>query len=290
MHRLRLSLRFAGETWTTPGDIPAAEAAALKWLYDNTDGPNWTDNTNWGKTAVANDWFGITVVGGKVQKLEFTGGNNLVGSITNFAVDAFTAMTYLYLDTNASLAGDISGWTWPNTVQRIGLYSCGVGGDLTSVTWPTSLTFLLLHFSSVSGSPAGWTIPANSSRIYIYNTSMSGSMAGMPINSNMLLLFMNDNALSGAPDLSANTKLSQFKIEDNALSQADVDAVLLEVYTRRMGFTDATPELLIHGTNAAPSGVYQYAAVPSTGREYEYALENDDDAEGFNIWAITTTP
>ncbi len=50
------------------GDAPRADAqgsiatdrAALEALYDATDGPNWTDSTNWKTDAPLGEWFGVT--------------------------------------------------------------------------------------------------------------------------------------------------------------------------------------------------------------------------------------
>ena len=95
--------------------------------------------------------------------------------------------------------------------------------------------------------------------------------------------------VSGSPTLTINTNMSQFVFQDNVLSQADVDTNLLNIYNRRASFTNTTPSLNIGGTNSAPGGIYQYSANPSTGKEFIYALENDDDAEGFNKWTITYT-
>ena len=71
------------------------------------------------------------------------------------------------------------------------------------------------------------------------------------------------------------------------MSSTDCDNLLQRIYTDRASFTYATPALDIGGSNGTPSGTYQYAATPSTGLEYAYALENDDDGEGFNKWSIT---
>jgi len=38
----------------------ATDRAALEALYDATDGPNWTDSTNWRTDAPLGDWFGVT--------------------------------------------------------------------------------------------------------------------------------------------------------------------------------------------------------------------------------------
>ena len=66
------------------------ERAALVALYNATDGPNWTDNTNWLTDAPLGEWYGVdTDASGRVIHLELRGrwdhagyaGNGLLGSI-----------------------------------------------------------------------------------------------------------------------------------------------------------------------------------------------------------------
>jgi hypothetical protein len=83
--------------------------------------------------------------------------------------------------------------------------------------------------------------------------------------------------------------LDDFQCQDNGMTQSEVDTIIDDIYTNRANYTSATPSMNIGGTNAAPSGTYQYSATPSTGKEKIYALVNDDDAEGFNKWTITYT-
>ena len=61
--------------------VSEAELAALTDLYNATQGVGWANNTNW--LAEGQDvatWHGITVVEGKVQKIDLSA-NNLVGAI-----------------------------------------------------------------------------------------------------------------------------------------------------------------------------------------------------------------
>lgn len=120
--------RPIGDVWVTPNDIPADQAAALKWLYDNTDGANWTDNTNWGKTKTANDWFGVTVAGGVVTSLAVNS-NNLVGNISSWAVSDLSSMATLVIRSNPSLTGDISGWTVIAAMRFFHIYSTQLSGS-----------------------------------------------------------------------------------------------------------------------------------------------------------------
>ena len=58
-----------------------SEREALVALYHATDGPNWTDNTNWLSDAPMAEWYGVTTGdGGRVTGLSFTN-NQLTGPI-----------------------------------------------------------------------------------------------------------------------------------------------------------------------------------------------------------------
>jgi hypothetical protein len=64
-------------------------------------------------------------------------------------------------------------------------------------------------------------------------------------------------------------------IAGNALSQAQVNAVLLGLYTAAQSKTANGGTLVIDGTNAAPSGTYGAANPPTTGKAAAYELIND---------------
>ena len=49
------------ETTIPPGSEPlSGDAATLAAFYNATDGPNWSDNTNWLTDAPISDWSGVT--------------------------------------------------------------------------------------------------------------------------------------------------------------------------------------------------------------------------------------
>ena len=98
--------------------------------------------------------------------------------------------------------------------------------------------------------------------------------------------FQNLN-LAPAP-LDNLTKLYNLDLSYNDYSQADVDQFLAYLYAARMGNVagSAHAAYFQSGTSEAPSGTYQDATPPTTGKEYAYKLHNDPDAEGFKKWAI----
>ena len=172
---------------------------------------------------------------------------------------------------------------------------------------PLSEAAALLRFYNATGGPA-WTANVGWGTDPVVNNWQGVTVAGghvtqLDLNANNLIgsadnelaplagslinLALQTNAGLITANINALTVLQACTIQDMAWGQAIVDAFLLGMYTNRALYTDATPTLDISGTNAAPGGVYAYAAVPSTGNEYRYALVNDDDAEGFNTWVIT---
>jgi len=120
-------------------------------------------------------------------------------------------------------------------------------------------------------------------------TTVSGAITLWVLPATLQDLFISQSSLTGCPDFTSAVALRRFDYNDNALIQATVDAILLAMWTRRMSFTNATPDCDLGGTNATPGGVYQNASPPTTGLEYKHVLINDSDGEGFSKWAITTS-
>ena len=60
---------------------PQNDRAALEALYDGTDGPSWTNSTNWKSAAPLGQWYGVTTdATGRVTKLDLAE-NTLAGPI-----------------------------------------------------------------------------------------------------------------------------------------------------------------------------------------------------------------
>ena len=230
------------DTWVTPTDISIAEATALRWLYDNTDGDNWTTNTNWGTTATANDWYGVTVAGGKVTTINLNS-NNLVGNIGAWAIDAFTAIFACYLHTNASMIGDCTSWAPPSTLGNFRMYSTGLTGVMT-----------------------GWDFGAAMVQFHMHTTS-----------------------LKGCPSFSSAVAPAVVHLQDTGNTQAQVDAILLDLYNRWAtgNLTDATPVLYVGGDpQGTPSGAYADEDPPTTGLGAAYEVTQDPEATGYIKWEI----
>ena len=87
-------------------DSVESDRAALVALYYATDGPNWTDNTNWLSNEPLSEWWGIeTNDDGRVTTLDFFFGKQLTGPIP-VELGQLTQLKYLWLSYN-QLTGEI---------------------------------------------------------------------------------------------------------------------------------------------------------------------------------------
>ena len=67
---VRAVLPFSCEHVT---EIQTLECAALKALYESTDGPNWYDNDGWLDTPYPCSWSGVGCINGHVTRLDWGG-------------------------------------------------------------------------------------------------------------------------------------------------------------------------------------------------------------------------
>ena len=186
-------------------DVPKSECDALVALYNSTDGANWNDNTNWLTSTTVGAWFGITVSGGHVTKIELKN-NNLTGTIATQIGDLSAGLEILMLAQN-SLSGTIPVELWNLTKLR-GLYLYGnslTGGLSSQVGNLVNLTALDINGNQLGGAIPDtlWTL-TNLNWLYIQNCSFVGEIS---------------------PNISNLTKLRGIKIRENQLS-GDIPIVL----------------------------------------------------------------
>ena len=104
---LRIWTEFCDTNGDCNGDVYFSHSAipALMALYDATDGPNWTNNTDWGNTCDPCTWYGVECdYNGKVSGLHLDN-NNLSGGLPE-EIGLLTDLRVLRLANN-QLSGNI---------------------------------------------------------------------------------------------------------------------------------------------------------------------------------------
>jgi PKD repeat protein len=213
------------------------------------------------------------------------------GSISSLAANSEATVTHTYAAAGTyrlTLSGanidnlNIRENTISGSITGLRLVALTIVGNTTITGSITGMALTYLNINgnaTITGSITGMAL---TSLIISGNTTITGSITGMALTSLTVV--------TGAITLPAVYPVGIHDIRwENSLSQAQVDAVLAQIYSQRAAFTYATPTLDLLGTgNAAPSGVYADEDPPVTGNGYKYELVNDPEAEGFHKWAIQT--
>lgn len=199
-------------------------------------------------------------------------------------------------------SADVTHW---NITGAFGLLVSGGSGVFDSADiahWRPVSSF------EIGGLPVGYSGTINSSdfagwnptyrfRVYSLPSGFSGTfdcadIADMrPSNSFYLHSLPVSISLSvGATDFAGYTTTADFQMQGNALSQAQVDAVLLGLNTAGAGRTVAGGAGNLSGTNAAPSGTYAMECPPTTGKGAAFNLLNNSCStiNLGNVWTSWT--
>ena len=322
-HQLRPALRHSGVrhgdstawSWTfattksgTFNPTITKTGAAASWVIGGT-----TYVTNTPSVAVSGTTPVTLIVTDPATVTQLAiNGQSIVGTLTTAQLAEFTALTNLTGHTNASLivSGDVA--DLPSGLTLLYLYntSSALTGDVADL--PSGLTQLHLYSTSssltgnVSDLPSGLTqlylystssaltgdvadLPSGMTILHLYSTSstLTGDVADLPSGMLALYLHSTSSALTGGTGVGA-AGLRFLLLDSTGMNAAAVDALLEYFYTNRAGYTYTGHILNLGGSNADPTGVYQDATPPTTGLEWKYKLVEDPDAEGFEVWTITT--
>lgn len=202
-----------------PSLTPATTAQILMKLYNNADGDNWTDNTNWGKTSDPCDWYGISCNdAGGLYKINL-GSNGLSGSIPT-EVGMLTQLTHIYLHQNAlkcpipTEIGELTKLSVLNLWSNFNVNE-GIPTELGKLT---QLTYLFLSNNALTG-----TIPTELgrldqvTRLQLSNNQLTGTIPSEIGMLNQLTdLWLYFNTLNGSiPDEICDLEVETLYVDDD---------------------------------------------------------------------------
>jgi RHS repeat-associated protein len=218
------------QTNVVPDDV---EFQALKALYDNTGGANWTTKTNWpvagswpatATAAQMGTWYGVTVTNGDITTVSLNT-NNLVGTLPA-ALSQLTQLTKLQLTGNTGLTGVIPASLGSlSKLQYIYLFSNQLSGTIPAELGNlTNLIYLSLYGNQLSGSIPSTLGNLNKlTNLILNNNQLSGSLpAELGNMSALAALSLQGNQISGPipPSLGQLTNLTSLQMHSNQLTGA----------------------------------------------------------------------
>ena len=214
------------------------EFLALKALYDNTDGANWTNNTgwptpgNWPTSATAAEmatWYGITAYNGDLTEISLAN-NNLSGNLPSQLGD-LTLLKKLSLGNN-QLTGSI-----PQAFdQLINMQFLYLNNNQLTGVFPQFLGSLTaIRNAHLDHNQLTGTLPSNLSNLsYLENlkvddNKLTGEVTLAMVNHpNLNRLYLHRNNLTSIPDLSghANQVNLDYQVKENNISFAQIEVNL----------------------------------------------------------------
>ena len=201
--------------------VPQAERDALIALYNATDGPNWTNNTNWNTTEPVSTWYGVGVTSDRVISLSLRS-NNMSGQMPA-GLGNLSNLQYLDLSDN-QLTGIIPMELGIlSNLQQLYLSINQLTGSIPPELGNLlNLQDLYLRSNQLTG-----TIPPelgnliNLQVLYLDVNQLTGIIPmELGILSNLQYLWLGGNQLTGSipPELGNLSNLKSLRIYDNQLS------------------------------------------------------------------------
>ena len=202
------------------------DRAALRGIYETTNGGSWKKKNNWlpssGNRFAFSNWHGVkTSSNGRVSELELSD-NNLVGGLTN----ALEAMHLVWLNLSENrLSGEILSELGNLTrLQSLDLHDNELTGDIPSELGNlTRLQYLLLYDNKLTGEVPEFSESSRLFSVYLNDNNLSGNLPpGLPRS--LTSLVVSDNPLlSGRLPLDpmVHTEVSNLDIKNTDICVPD---------------------------------------------------------------------
>lgn len=257
MYNIETELKEVRSSFSNSGEATDIfEIAALRDLYESTNGATWTNNTGWPtdwSTITSIDqvvgWHGISIENGDVTGIDLNN-NNLVNSLPGTLKD-LKGLKILQLHQN-QLTGDVPDlgelnlleelYLSNNTLSTIPAWISGLpvlrelsleNCQLTEIPeWLGTLN--TLQYLSLQDNPLVGAIPGNLGnlinlqQLHLGDCSFTGLVPQEIINlTNLQYLTLTNNQLEGElPAFPSDSMLKQLKIEGNKITALPVVKVL----------------------------------------------------------------
>ncbi len=222
--------RIATKEFEEPEPVLPADSLVLVTLYHQTDGAQWTRNTNW-LAGPVETWEGITVTNGRVTRV-YLRDNNLKGALPE-SLTSLTSLERLYIQDNPELIGPFP----PGLENLQELYRLRLSGNgFTGPIPPTIGELVKLRQINLGNNRFDGPIPAELARLKLVtsldlsNNRLSGAIPPElgDMHYRLQWLDLSGNQLTGRvpQELGRLQFLKELDLSDNALDKELPEEVL----------------------------------------------------------------
>ena len=184
----------------------------------------------------------------------YVNSTSVSGDISGWVLPATLVTFYV---NSTSVSGDISGWVLPATLVNFYVSTTGVSGDISGWVLPAGLVDFRVFTTGVSGDISGWVLPAGLVDFYVYTTGLSGDISGWVWTALIYRLYIYgtliDYDFAAGAFTGVTNALQKIDFDNCALTQAQVDNVLVDLVASGITSVPNPKALDLAGTNAAPS-------------------------------------
>ncbi len=216
--------------------IPASERAVLLALYNNADGPDWTNHSGWnGPAGTECSWYGVVCwqTPGTFCQISFQGGgtlcpgnvgeihlskNKLFGTIQNIGLNSLTYLYWFDVSSN-NLVNSLPDFS-KAPMRAFNAANNQFAGSIPSLTGFVDLEYFDVSFNQLSGSIPSLAGLISLSDFNVSGNQLSGSIPSLAGLTNLQYFYVHQNwQLTGTiPDLSGLASLRVFTAFQNQLS------------------------------------------------------------------------
>ena len=207
----RSMVKPTAELYFEAGSGQPSDRDALIAFYNATDGPNWTDNTNWCSDEPLDTWYGVTTDSeGRVTRISLA--NNGLSGATGNTLAPLTALTYLDCSGNSLSSLDVT-----NNPGLTVLYCQNNNLAELDVSHNTQIDIFCCYGNSLS------ELDVSNNTALRYLNCSGNSLSSLDVTNNLGLIYLScyNNSLSEL-DLSSNTALTELWCSGNSLSELNL--------------------------------------------------------------------
>lgn len=155
--QIQLTVEFVATQFDFKFKLPSTKSVTLHWGDGSSD------------EVVGQDAVLIT------ETSSYSGAATYTFSVTGDV----TELTWIQINSQAFVSGDISKWSILTNLISIQIYDTAVSGDVSGWSALTLLTTLSGYRTNISGDISGWSTLTAMTGLQIFDTNVSGDVSGL---------------------------------------------------------------------------------------------------------------